>query len=1125
MAMTTPITQSVNAFTALTSHTFSFVSVGGDQVVKNEIKIIDNNSGEIVYTNIQETYQFSQTIPSNTLVNGVYYAVAFRTYDVNDNVSEWSNYVPFYCYSTPTLSLNINYILNSASYNVVLTYNQEQGELLDYAKFSLYTIDGVLVQESKEIYNTNVPPLTINYMLNGMENGQNYKLIVTTISVNGTVVTERVDFSVKYTQPNLSSLLDLEPKNCEGYIDISSNFISNEGITNPNIPNYVEIGDNIELDNAGADYDITHTTTSRWVKWQNGFKIPKNFTLKYWFTPTNNNATILKLCNIGETECLELKFYRGSNYDYINLTTLSGTNITKQINHINGTDQIFVWVRVNDNVWDFRATTLSRSDTIFNWNDDNNNIQYNILSDLPYIDESYEGYHIPNEVQNALTNEFDKVLIGTTLSNFISITSDISSEYTTDFPIFDFNTIIQCDFDNNVNGGNVSIVVSQLTKIKIKRRDINTLNWVTIYEKDINSEEDINIKTIDSNVPFGIEQTYAIVPILQDGEEGAYILNKVTPNWQGVFISNNDKIFKLYNSVIYDTTAQNKKIGMLEPIGRKYPIIIENSENDYKSGGLQAQLYGYNFENTRKIDRNDVVKQTQDFINFIKDGSTKMITDWNGNIVMCKLISSPTISYVSSYGNGITNVNFTWAEQGQYNVEQDLIDNNLYRYNVNKNLPNNDETHVIGVHVDFQNMKFDRIADSENLTMGADFNKFNMYGGRKRCLLTDNGVVIAYNDGTKYICNDTNKTIITLENGESGLLTTEVTVDGTVYPIGTQIQVMVEQPKFYYKVVPIKLDKQTNGVGYHLRSANYYVSDYKYYGFKIHPAFVSNGKENDFIYMSAYEGCTFDTSASAYKLNDAQDVDWTNDVLASICGAKPTSGLTQNGATRDGFRTIASKRGLGWSQQTIQATTATELLFLVEYASFNMQSKIGIGVTNKTEAGTTSMTEITGATTTLGNATGFVVNTNGWNVVSYRGQENPFGNIWKWIDGINVYNYGEGSVYIADHDFADNIGSDPYQDAGITIASTTGFVSAFAYNEDFDWLFIASETNGNSSLPVGDYFYQNKATSAWTAARLGGGWNNSSSAGGFCWSVDNDSSIHNRGIGGRLLYVPDGTDA
>lgn len=681
MAMITPIAQTVNAFDSSNSNVFSFASIGGDQVVKNEIKIINNSTGVTVYTNVQTTYQFKQTVPSNTLTNGVYYAVAFRTYDVNNNVSSWSNYVPFYCYTTPTLSLNINdgATLGSSSYEVVLTYSQTQGELLDYATFSLYTINDVLVQESRELYNSSTPPLTISYMLNGMENNQNYKLIVNTVSINGTVVSKQISFNISYTQPSLLSLLSLDPKNCDGYIDVESNFISINGITNPTTPNYITIGNNIELDNAGADYDITHTTTSRWVKWQNGFKIPKDFTLKYWFTPTNNNATILKLCNIGETECLTLKLYRGSNYDYINLTTLSGTNITKQINHINGTDQVFVWIRVVGRVWDFRTTTLSRSNTVFNWNDNNDNIKYNILSDLTYVDESFEIYSVPNEVENVLTDDFDKVLIGTTLSDFISITSNITSAYTTDFPTFNFDTIIQCDFDNNVNGGNINIVVNQLTKIKLKRRDLSTLNWITIYEKPINNENDINIKTIDSNIPSNIEQTYAIVPVLQSGEEGEYILSKATPNWEGIFISNNNKIFKLYNAVIYDTTTQNKQIGVLNPIGRKYPIIIENSENDYKSGGLQAQLYGYNFENTRKVDRNDVVKQTQDFINFIKDGSTKMITDWNGNIIMCKLVSSPTISYISSYGNGITNISFTWAEQGQYNAEQDLIDNNLYK--------------------------------------------------------------------------------------------------------------------------------------------------------------------------------------------------------------------------------------------------------------------------------------------------------------------------------------------------------------------------------------------------------------------------------------------------------------
>lgn len=422
---------------------------------------------------------------------------------------------------------------------------------------------------------------------------------------------------------------------------------------------------------------------------------------------------------------------------------------------------------------------------------------------------------------------------------------------------------------------------------------------------------------------------------------------------------------------------------------------------------------------------------------------------------------------------------------------------------------------IYGVEVDFKNKKFTRLAGAVGKTPGDAFNGVKAFGGRRRCNVTDEGKVVAYFGDAGY--------------SETGVLTSAITKgEGDnirTYAAKTKVQVMVEQPKFYYKVVPLELEKIQGGKGFHMRKARYYVSDTMKAGFKLHPAFIKDGKEKNFIYLSAYEGCTYDTSASAYKLNDAQDVDWTDDVLASIANAKPTSGLTQSSATRNGFRTIAAKRGLGWSQETVQAATATELLFLIEYASFDMQSKIGAGVTTKTDDGATSMTEITGATTTLGNKSGQVINTNGYSVVAYRGEENPFGNIWKWIDGINVYNKNEGSVYIADHGFKDDTNAAPYSDAGITICGSNGYVSAFAYNEDFDWLFIASEVLGNSSLPVGDYYWQNKAYNGYTVARLGGSWINGSVAGGFGWHVSNASGNRYRDIGGRLLYVPDGTDA
>ena len=149
-------------------------------------------------------------------------------------------------------------------------------------------------------------------------------------------------------------------------------------------------------------------------------------------------------------------------------------------------------------------------------------------------------------------------------------------------------------------------------------------------------------------------------------------IEKITPHWQGVFISNGKQIFKLYNAVIYDNSTQNISVGTLLPIGSKYPTIIQNSENNYKSGSISAQLCGYKFDKTRKLDRNDIVKQANDFVKFLTDGTAKCLIDWNGNDIIFRTITSPTLSYNTYYSNGIINVAFSWAEQGQYNNQESM---------------------------------------------------------------------------------------------------------------------------------------------------------------------------------------------------------------------------------------------------------------------------------------------------------------------------------------------------------------------------------------------------------------------------------------------------------------------
>lgn len=417
---------------------------------------------------------------------------------------------------------------------------------------------------------------------------------------------------------------------------------------------------------------------------------------------------------------------------------------------------------------------------------------------------------------------------------------------------------------------------------------------------------------------------------------------------------------------------------------------------------------------------------------------------------------------------------------------------------------------VYGVEVDFVNKKFTRLAGAENMTAGADFSALNPWGGRKRCIVADDGTVLAYRGETGYT--------------EAGATTQAITVGDTEYASGTKVQVMVEQPIFYTKVVPVKATAATSGRGKQVTKARYYISPTPKTGFKANDAFKdANGILQDHIYLAAYEGSIYDTSASAYLKSDEQVADFAADMLSSIANAKPASGLTQS-LTRANTRALCTNRGAGWQLHNIFALAVTQWLILIEYASFDCQSKIGKGVSNFTDDGSTNMALVTGATAGLGNGSGIPDGgEDGKCSVSYRGEENLWGNIWTWLDGINHYakDADTDTVFVKGYGtMKDNTSSDGYSTLDAGVVRGYGYLSAFGYNEEFDYLFLPAEHNGASNSPIGDYVWNNTTSLGFLVAILGGGWYGGSYCGAWGLGLVNASSGRYRNLGGRLLYVP-----
>ena len=669
MALVKPIINEIVAFDANVGSYITFSASGGDQVVANEIKIAINTTDEseiVVYQNKVVSYSLSHTIPSHILTNGMYYKIAVRTFDALNNNSDWSSYQPFYCYTTPTLTLNIidNQTITTHSFNVMAVYRQQQSEKVEYAIIQLYDANGLLVESSGYLYNSTIPPLTFNYFISGLNNNARYSVSATVVTINGTVVTKKATFHTDYGTIASTGVLEATVDSCNGYINLRSSMLTNLiGFSNPDPAKYI---DNEEIDLVCPTATIDDEVYSSWAKWDKGLIVPSNFLLRVWFYPARQPFKVIELTD-GDNgiESLTISFQRSSTSDYLSIRTAGGTVIDKDLGTFcNGNTKVFLWLCISDSTWTVETEILETLPTVINWNNTSSaTLPYNVTSDVPYMGESYGTFVPSSPIYHALADNLYTLKFGNGIFDELDITTDTTIPYTTDIPDYDGTTIISLSFKGNLDNN-----VPHYDKAILKRKDSNSLfTWIDLQEIEITeSNVPYYIDYNDSFIPTGLKQTYALVTYI-GGAESEYYTIEATPQWGRVFISDKDTRFGLNYGVIYTNHNQNIQNGVLMPIGAQYPIVIQNANGNYRSGSLQFKVLGYQFEIDKRLDRPSIVQQTNDILAFLTNGKAKCIVDYNGNIFIVKVINSPQISFDGNWGNGIATISFDWVEQAKYN--------------------------------------------------------------------------------------------------------------------------------------------------------------------------------------------------------------------------------------------------------------------------------------------------------------------------------------------------------------------------------------------------------------------------------------------------------------------------
>ena len=255
-------------------------------------------------------------------------------------------------------------------------------------------------------------------------------------------------------------------------------------------------------------------------------------------------------------------------------------------------------------------------------------------------------------------------------------------------------------------------------------------------------------------------------------------------------------------------------------------------------------------------------------------------------------------------------------------------------------------------------------------------------------------------------------------------------------------------------------------------------------GFSVSPAHMDRGDgkgERDVVYVGRYHCAT-----STYK---------------STTGVQPAAS-----ATRSAFRTSIHNLGSNVWQMDFATRFTIWLLYIVEFADWNSQAKIGYGCSpsnSKVNMGyTDAMTYHTGtdrsARTTYGGT-------------QYRWIEGLWDNVYDWVDG--CYYNGNGLNIIKNpSSFSDSAN-------GTAIGTpTSGYPSALSVKNVSGTFpaFIPSASSGSDSTYLCDYWVFG---SSWPCLYAGGDYSQNSSHGLFyvCYAA---ASFSGGNIGARLLVLP-----
>lgn len=270
-----------------------------------------------------------------------------------------------------------------------------------------------------------------------------------------------------------------------------------------------------------------------------------------------------------------------------------------------------------------------------------------------------------------IANTMNDVRLQNGIFDHWNVTENVENPYSPTIPSeWTLLTIMDANFNGDLGAGNLEYDLTRIEGYKIKRRLVGAPTWVTLGYVD-NSLHIGDVVWQDNLAVSGGTYEYAVVPIV-DGNETNYITNTIGAEFDGVFICDTNTIYKFYAGVSYGTGEQVQKIGVFEPYGRKYPVVVSNALTNYMKGSFTGTVLPKNFLENGNLNPIDMTEEQKWLLTFLSNRKPKIIKDWANHSWLISIVDSPQIDYQANSGMCIASVSANYVEIGDVHNQQDL---------------------------------------------------------------------------------------------------------------------------------------------------------------------------------------------------------------------------------------------------------------------------------------------------------------------------------------------------------------------------------------------------------------------------------------------------------------------